>query len=452
MTTTLQLQKMCSNMRESGNHPARLLLALWLLVVVAVVLNNSITAWAREQPSRSADSIAAATEQEQTESNVGEGSQDDLFEPMTIDRFDPTPTLRVNATELTHAAVPVIDAHTHFGFRLRGDDERLDEFVQVMNRNRIAICVSLDARLGTETDHMNFLHRKYKDRFIVFANIDFQGDGVEDQPSTWACNQPEFVHTVCEQLKVAKQNGIAGVKFFKQFGLGYRSASGELIRIDDRQFDPIWSTCGELGMPIIIHTGDPAAFFLPIDETNERYEELSRHPDWSFHGDEFPSREELLLARNRVIERHRETVFIGAHVAGNSEDLATVGQWLDSYPNLVVEFASRIGEMGRQPFTAREFLIRYQDRVLFGTDGPWPELRLSYYWRFLETNDEYFPYSEKSPPPQGLWHIYGVGLPQEVLEKIYYRNYLRMLPSVREQYDRAVIEMNAAQPGTSDRR
>ena len=242
-------------------------------------------------------------------------------------------------------------------------------------------------------------------------------------------------------MKRARTNGIVGVKFFKRFGLGHKNADNTLVKIDDPKFDPIWRLCGELGLPVIIHTGDPAAFFKPIDATNERYEELSRHPDWSFYGDQFPSREELLMARNNVIKRHPQTQFIGAHVAGNPEDLSTVGKWLDAYPNLHIEFASRIGELGRQPYTARKFIMKYQDRVLFGTDGPWPEERLTYYWRFLETRDENFPYSEKVPPPQGLWNIYGIGLTDQALAKIYCGNVMRLIPDAAKKYKQAVLEM-----------
>jgi predicted TIM-barrel fold metal-dependent hydrolase len=187
-----------------------------------------------------------------------------------------------------------------------------------------------------------------------------------------------------------------------------------------------------------MHTADPIAFFEPADARNERLEELLRRPDWSFSGPGNPTHAELLAARNRVISRYPNTLFIGAHVAQLPEDLATVGKWLDEYPNFVVEIASRIGELGRQPYSARKFMIRYQDRILFGTDGPWPEQRLTYYWRFLETFDEYFPYSEKTPQPQGLWYIYGLGLPDEVLQKIYFGNALRCIPDLRSKYETAI--------------
>jgi predicted TIM-barrel fold metal-dependent hydrolase len=173
-----------------------------------------------------------------------------------------------------------------------------------------------------------------------------------------------------------------------------------------------------------------------MDENNVRWEELSRHPNWRLNGDDFPSRQALLDARNRVIARHPKTHFIGAHVANNAEDLATVSQWLEKYPNLWIEPASRIAELGRQPFTAREFLIRYADRLLFATDGPWPERRVRIYWRFFETRDESFDYSEKIPPPQGLWKIHGVDLPDEVLKKLYHGNAAKLIPGVAGRVDK----------------
>lgn len=355
----------------------------------------------------------------------------------TLRNFDPRPALKVRATNLKKAKFSVIDIHSHFGMRLKGDQDALREYVSIMRSNNIAVSVSLDARLGNEEDHLRFIGQEFRDRLVAFAHIDFQGPGKKDNPKTWACNQTGFIRTCVEQLRAAPAKGILGVKFFKSFGLGYKNGDGSLIEIDDVRFDPIWETCGELGLPIIMHVADPVAFFQPIDANNERWEELSRHPEWSFNGDAYPSRDDLLAARNRVIARHPQTTFIGAHCANNSEDLETVAQWLDKYPNLVIEFASRINELGRQPYTARKFIIKYQDRILFGTDGPWPELRLNYYWRFLETYDEYFPYSEKSPQPQGLWRIYGIGLPDNVLRKVYHENALRILPKLKSVFQTA---------------
>jgi predicted TIM-barrel fold metal-dependent hydrolase len=358
--------------------------------------------------------------------------------------FRPQSMLRVAETKLSHGKFPAIDVHTHFGFRLRGSDEQLDEYVQVMDANSIALSVSLDAKLGQSLDeHLAFLNRKYSGRFAAFAYLDWQGDGKSGDWSSWNCNRPDFSRQCVEYLELAKQQGIVGVKFFKQFGLEYRNADGSLIPIDDPRFDSIWEACGELGLPVLIHTADPAAFFLPIDKTNERYEELLRHPEWSFFGKDYPSRESLLAALNRVIERFPNTTFIGAHVANNAEDLATVAKWLDRYSNLYLDTASRIAELGRQPNTAREFFIRYQDRILFGTDGPWPAQRLEYYWRFFETRDDYFPYSEKEFPPQGLWRISGLNLPDEVLRKIYFENVIRIIPALTEKYESAASIMSA---------
>lgn len=360
---------------------------------------------------------------------------------LLLRNFRPESQLHVASTQITSAKFPVVDVHTHFRFRTKNSTEFLDDFVELMDRNQIAVCVSMDGQLGNELDdHLNFLWSNYPDRFVVFAHIDWQGGGEADDPQSWDCNQSGFVRRTVENLKAAKEAGVSGLKLFKRFGLTYLDPEGNPLRIDDPRWDPIWKTCGELGMPILIHTADPAAFFLPIDKLNERWEELSRHPDWSFYGDQFPSRQELLDARNRVIQRHPDTKFIGAHVANNAENLAEVAEWLDQYPNLYIEFASRISELGRQPYTARKFILNYQDRILFGTDGPWPETRVHLYWRFMETYDEYFPYSEKEPPPQGLWYIYGVGLPDETLQAIYYENAARLIPGVKEKLARFQAE------------
>lgn len=361
------------------------------------------------------------------------------FEVPQINEYFPKSQLIVKQTQLTHAKFPVVDVHTHFGFKLTRDQESLQAYVDLMDRQNIAISVSLDSKLGNEQEHLDFL-KTHAGRFLSFAHIDFMGSGSRQQPATWACNQPGFVRLTCEQLKAAKGKGICGLKFFKSFGLKLKKPDGTLYAIDDPMWFPIWETCGELGLPIIIHTADPMAFFDPIGPENERFEELLRHPDWSFHGDDFPKRDELLAARNNVIGQFRQTKFIGAHVANSSEDLAEVSQWLDEFPNLTVEIASRIAELGRQPFTAKAFFEKHQDRILFGTDGPWSEIRLIYYWRFLETNDEYFPYSEKQPQPQGFWNIYGIGLSDEVLRKVYFRNAFSVIPGLKAAYEKVAYE------------
>jgi predicted TIM-barrel fold metal-dependent hydrolase len=353
--------------------------------------------------------------------------------------FFPSPRLRTQETRLARAKFPVIDIHTHFSVRLRDDPAALDAFVQVMDRNGIALCVSLDGTLGSKlASHLRYLQEHHPDRFLVFANIDFQGDAAADDHPRWACNQPDFVHRTVLQLREAHRQGhICGLKIFKQLGLGYRQADGRLWTVDDPRLDPIWAECGSLGIPVLMHIGDPSAFFEPIDPTNERYEELARHPDWAFPPPRFPKRSELHEARNRVIARHPKTQFILAHFGNDAEDLEQTASWLDRYPNVSVELASRISELGRQPYSAARFFHRYQDRILFGTDGPWPEARLGLYWRFLETADEHFPYSEKPFPPQGFWRIHGIHLPDEILMKVYQSNAVRWIPGAAERLQRS---------------
>lgn len=356
---------------------------------------------------------------------------------LSLQNFRPQAMLRVPETRLERAKFLAVDVHTHFRIRTHQSPDALDEFVRVMDRNGIALCASLDGGLDAHFDeHAKYLWTKYPDRFVIFANIDWQGTGKADDPASWDCQRPDFARRMATSLADAKNRGASGLKIFKQFGLTYKNPDGSLLKIDDERWDPIWQACGELKLPVLIHVADPAAFFQPIDATNERWEELHRRPEWSFYGPQYPKREELLAALERVLKRHPNTIFISAHVGNNAEDLAQVAKALDEHPNMYVEIASRISELGRQPYSARKFLIKYSDRVLFGTDGPWPETRLRLYWRFLETFDENFPYSEKTPPPQGLWNIYGVGLPDEVLQKIYHENAAKIVPGVREKLAR----------------
>jgi predicted TIM-barrel fold metal-dependent hydrolase len=360
---------------------------------------------------------------------------------LALDQFRPAPMLKVDAHHLPRAKFPVLDVHTHPRVRFHESPEMLDGFVKLMDEQNIAVCVSLDGGMRDAFDeHAKYLWTKHRNRFAIFANIDFRGDGRADEPAAWDCQRPDFGRRMAEELRRLKEKGASGLKFFKEFGLGFRNADGSLIKIDDPRWDPIWQACGELGLPVIIHTADPSAFFLPIDEKNERWEELHRHPEWSFYGPQWPSRDELHAARNRVIARHPKTTFIVAHFGNDAENLAELARWLEQYPNMVAEFASRIAELGRQPKTARQFFLKYTDRIMFGTDGPRVRERLLPHWRFLETEDEYFPYAENPFPPQGLWNIYGLGLPDDVLKQVYYENAMRIVPGVREKWSAATGE------------
>lgn len=374
------------------------------------------------------------------QSNAPQSSGPATSEPPTptprlpLDEFRPRPTLVVPRHLLAEAKFPVVDVHTHFALKIRNGEQDVADFVSLMDRNHIAICVDLDGKLAESGDEeRKKLWTRYRDRFVIFNHIDWVGRGDKGSPVTWECHSPEFAHKVVEGLRRAKADGIAGVKVFKDFGLELRNPDGSHLQVDDPRWAPIWEACGQLGLPVLIHTADPIAFFQPLDPTNERYEELIRHPEWHFPPERYPTYETLIAARNRLVARHPGTIFIAAHVASQAEDLGSVARWLDTYPNLYVDIASRIAELGRQPYTARAFLTQYADRVLFGTDGPWPEERVRLYWRFLETKDEYFPYSEKAFPPQGFWNIHGVGLDDSTLRAMYYGNAARLIPGVEER-------------------
>jgi predicted TIM-barrel fold metal-dependent hydrolase len=231
------------------------------------------------------------------------------------------------------------------------------------------------------------------------------------------------------QLDDAVRRGARGLKVLKDWGLGVRDKSGKLLPVDDPRMDPVWRECGRLGIPVAIHTSDPDAFFTPIDNKNERYEELIENPSWSFSGPGFPDKETLLRERNHVIAKHPETTFIALHVANWSENLDAVSQWLRTYPNMYVEFGAREAELGRQPRRAARFFLEFPDRILFGTDAePVPEMYANYF-RWLETADEYFPYWDF--PAQGRWEIYGLGLPDAILEKVYHGNAERIFANYR---------------------
>ena len=326
--------------------------------------------------------------------------------------WKPVSQLVVKETKIEKAKYPVIDIHNHLG-KLENTQKYLDE----MDKAGVWKCVSLDANSKDDfyLEHLKTSQRVSRDRFLLFFRPDFSR--IEEE---------NFGENEAKRLEEAVKMGCRGLKIAKTLGLGYKDKSGKFIAVDDPRIDPIWEKCGELGIPVEIHVSDPKAFFTPVDQYNERYDELGMNPEWSFYGDDFPSKEEILAARNRVIAKHPNTIFIGAHFGNLPEDLTTVGEWLDTYPNFYVDIDARISELGRQPYTARRFFLKYQDRILFGTDTPCRAEAYRLYFRFLETDDEYI-----DPTPahklQGRWMIYGLYLPDKVLEKIYNKNVLKIL-------------------------
>jgi len=352
---------------------------------------------------------------------------------LPLEDYLPKSMLHVRETKVGRARFPAIDFHTHLSWTPRdGQKPRHNttpaRALEVMDRRNVRVMVNLTGGYGPALEeNMRYWQRAHPNRFVVFT-----------EPWLSRFHEPNYPRFQAEQIEHASRVGARGIKVLKSLGLGLRESggSGALVRVDDKRFDPMWEAAGAAGLPVAIHTSDPEAFFHPTDRYNERYEELSAHPDWSFHGRDFPSNRELHEARNRVVARHPRTHFVFLHV-GNAEDLGWVSEWLDRYPNTSVEIGARIGELGRQPRASRRFFDRYQDRILFGTDAVpgghetpqqiFGDELYEIYYRFLETEDEYFDYAPAPKPPQGRWRIYGLGLPENILRKVYWENAARLL-------------------------
>lgn len=349
-------------------------------------------------------------------------AQDPIDDPNDIRNlklrdWEPKSMLKTKVTRVNRPKYPVIDVHNHLGGGAEVlTEERVKRYLSEMDEAGVRAVVNLDGGWDNKLkETLAVLDDAHPGRFLTFALINF--NGFEDEG--WSERETE-------RLRRSFEAGAKGLKFHKSLGLSYRDASGKLLGVDDPRLDPIWALCGQMHRPVMIHTSDPAAFFMPLDRYNERWHELNEHPNWLFHGEKFPPRDELLEQRNRVIARHPQTTFIGAHFGNNPEDLETVGKWLDMYPNFYVDIDARINELGRQPYSCRRFFLKYQDRILFGTDTTPKADAFRLYYRFLETDDEYFDTAE-SHHRQGFWMIYGIFLPDEVLEKVYLTNASRLL-------------------------
>ena len=369
----------------------------------------------------------------------GQGAGTQKPAVLDLKDFQPRSMLEVPETRVPRAKFPVIDFHTHLSFSAAskagvplGEERRFlataDELLPVMDRVNLQTMVNLTGGPGRGLQQSLAFAKPHPGRFITFT-----------EPWWARIAEPGYATFQADEIQRAKQAGASGVKVLKTLGLYLREqvTTGPLVAIDDRRFDPMWEACGAAGLPVAMHISDPEAFFLPIDRFNERFEELNAHPDWSFHGRDFPTTRQLFEARNRVFARHPKTTFVGLHVGNKAEDLGYVAECLDRFPNMHVEIGARIGELGRQPRASRRFFDRYQDRILFGTDAVphgtqtpqqifGPEL-YEIYFRFLETEDEYFDYAPAPTPPQGRWRIYGLGLPDAILQKVYGGNGRRIL-------------------------
>lgn len=343
--------------------------------------------------------------------------------------FRPRSRLRVAAHEVLRPAVPAIDAHNHLGAAFGGAwaSRPPGELLPILDEAGVEAVVDLDGGWGeTLAAEIERWQRPQPDRIAVFAGLDYE---------RWAEDE-RFGETEARRLEAAALAGARGLKVWKVLGLRARDTGGRLVAVDDARLDPLWAAAARLALPVVIHVADPVAFFEPLDPANERWEELHAHPDWHFWPTRpagrpdlpgFPPFDELLEGLRRVLLRHPATTFIGAHVGCAAEDLAWVGATLEACPNFHVDIAARLGELGRQPYTARAFFERYADRVLFGVDvEPDAEVYRRYY-RFLETRDESFDYDTDALPGQGRWQIHGIGLAEEVLRRVYRDNARRLI-------------------------
>lgn len=327
----------------------------------------------------------------------------------------PKPMLVVERHEVIKPRFPAIDAHNHLGRSFGGDwaNKSAAELRDVLDESGIETIVNLDGGFADDFYRESERWRALGERVLVFTGVAWHRLATSSQLGERAATE----------LEQAVRAGARGLKIWKDFGLQVKDASGELIPVDTPRLDPLWAKAGELGVPVLIHVGDPVAFFEVIDETNERSDELQRAPEWSFCSPEFPRLNVLMRGLENVIARHPATTFIGAHVGCYAENLAYVGGMLDRLPNFFVDIGARLAELGRQPNTARRFFLRYADRILFGTDAPPNPKCYRLYYRFLETNDDYFPYWPSGDQAwQGRWFIHAIGLPESVLQRVYYRN------------------------------
>lgn len=335
---------------------------------------------------------------------------------MDFEKYNPPSTLVVPEHPVTRAKFPFIDAHNHqFGM----PTQDLGKLTGEMDDLNMAVMVNLSGRGRGSKEHLagalDNVHTNYPDRFIVFTNIDFS-----------RIDEPNWIEDTKKQLEEDYQLGARGLKIYKSLGLRTLDSKGNRVKVDDPRIDPIWDKCGELGIPVLIHTADPKPFWSPMDENNERWLELKTHPGRKRSDTDPAPWEQLIEEQHHVFRKHPNTTFINAHFGWYANDLATLSKLLDELPNMYIEFGAVIAELGRQPRFAKAFFTKYQDRILFGKDAYNPEEYYTYF-RVLETDDEYFPYYKKY---HAFWSMYGLGLEDEILKKVYYKNALKIIPGI----------------------
>jgi len=347
-------------------------------------------------------------------------------------------------SNIEKAAFPVIDAHNHLW-----GNYRIDQVIETMNTLGVACYSDLTGnvriefseggytiRPGNISDFFSHCAEKYPGRFYCFTMSEFARPA---GPPLFEDHR-HFVKECIETLKAHVMQGAKGLKVLKELGLHHRDPEGELIGVDDPRLFPIWEEAGRLRIPVLIHQADPTGFFEPVTPDNEHYESMVKYPSWSFADPKFPRKKELLDRRDRLIRQHPNTIFILPHCANHAENIGYVSRLLSENPNVYIDFSARLDELGRQPYSAREFFIKHQDRIIFGTDMP-ANIDTSVdmyrtYFRFLETYDESFYAPDFDGTFERIrWPICGIGLPDEVLRKIYYENILGIIPSLKVEIE-----------------
>jgi predicted TIM-barrel fold metal-dependent hydrolase len=334
---------------------------------------------------------------------------------MDFEDYNPPSTLVAPEHPLKRAKFPFIDVHNH-QFSMPTQD--LNALAKQMDELNMAVMINLSGRGRGSAEHLDGSIANVKKlqpkRFIVFTNMDFA-----------AIDDAEWQSRMLKQLEDDVKKGANGLKIYKSLGLFTKDSKGNRVRINDPRIDPIWAKCGELGIPVLIHAADPKQFWQPIDKDNERWLELKLHPNRRHDKDDVQW-ETVIAEQHDIFRKHPKTKFINAHLGWFGSDLKKLGQLMDNFPNMYTEIGAVIAELGRQPRVAREFLIKYQDRVMFGKDSWVPE-EYTTYFRVLETADDYFPYHKRY---HAFWRMYGLDLPDDVLKKIYYKNALRVIPNI----------------------
>ncbi|MGH9368352.1 MAG: amidohydrolase family protein [Thermoanaerobaculia bacterium] len=333
---------------------------------------------------------------------------------MSVEEYEPKSTLVVPEHPVPRARHPFIDVHNHQDTDL--SEEAIDSLVREMDALNMRVMVNLSGGRGEELARaVRALGKRHPGRFAVFANLDSAGIG----RAGWG-------ERAAAQLERDVRAGARGLKIYKNFGMTVKDVEGRRVTVDDARLDPVWEKCAALGIPVLIHTAEPRPFFEPQDRFNERWLELKQFPQRARPPDKYPSWEQLLAEQHRLFARHPKTKFIDAHLGWLGGDLARLGRLLEACPNVSTEIGAVLAELGRQPRFARDWFVKYQDRVMFGKDA-WEPSEYSVYFRVLQTADEYFDYYRKR---HAFWKMYGLDLPDDVLKKLYYGNALRVIPGL----------------------